>query len=283
MLPFVSAASLPRLTPAAVLDIILVAILLYQLLMIVRGTRAAHVLLGILTLFVIYNVASWAGLEALRWLLSSVVPYTAIAVIVVFQSEIRRTLARLGRRQLFAPGFRRQEAADEILLALPRLAQDKTGALVVMERDIGLRTFVESGVPLDARTSRDLLLAIFRRETPLHDGAVIIQKDRVAAAACFLPLSMNPAISSKLGTRHRAGIGITEETDCLSIIVSEETGAISVAAFGEIEHNITSKRVEERINLHFGDGSIEYRAADEGTADIPMDSETDRFQRTNRP
>src|SRR5206468_3525747 len=220
--------------------------------MIVRGTRAGHILIGILTMVMIYGLAVWAGLEALRSLLSYIVPYTAIAVIILFQSEIRRTLARIGRKRWLGRGFKRPESIDEILLALSRFSQEKTGALIVLERDIGLRTFVESGVRLDSHISRDLLLSIFRPGTALHDGAVIIQKDRVAAAACFLPLSVNPAISSKLGTRHRAAIGITEETDCLSIVVSEETGAISVATFGDLERNVTIERADQRINQHFG-------------------------------
>jgi diadenylate cyclase len=243
--------TLPKLTPTAVIDILCVAVIIYQLLQIVRGTRAAHILAGILTVFIAYEVALRTGLEALRSLLASLAPYTAIAIIVLFQSEIRRTLARLGRKRLFG-GYRRPESTDEILLALGSLSRDHTGALIVLERDIGLRTFIESGVRLDSQISRDLLLSIFRPGTALHDGAVIIQKDRVASAACFLPLSVNPAVASSVGTRHRAAIGITEETDCLALIVSEETGQISIAAFGEIETGVTTERVDERIDQHFG-------------------------------
>jgi diadenylate cyclase len=243
--------SIPRLTITAVIDILCVALIIYQLLQIVRGTRAAHVLAGILTVFIAYEVALRTGLEALRSLLASLAPYTAIAIIVLFQSEIRRTLARLGRKRLFG-GYERPQSTDEILLALSSLARDHTGALIILERDIGLRTFIESGVRLDSQISRDLLLSIFLPGTPLHDGAVIIQKDRLAAAACFLPLSVTPTVSTNMGTRHRAGIGITEETDCLSLIVSEETGQISIAAFGEIEIGVKLERVDERINLHFG-------------------------------
>jgi diadenylate cyclase len=282
MLSILYVAAIPTLTVPAVLDILLVAFLIYQLLMIVRGTRAARVLLGIFILFAIYNVAVWANLQALRSLLSSVVPYTAIAVIVVFQSEIRRTLARLGRKQLFFGGLRRLESAEEILLALPRLSESKTGALIVMERDTGLRTFIESGVPLDARVSRDLLLTVFRRDAPLHDGAAIIRKNRLAAAACFLPLSMNPALSLKLGTRHRAAIGITEETDCLSIVVSEETGAISVAAFGEIEKNVGVQRVAERITAHFG-YKRDHLYQPEAQAADQVDDRLERYEGVDRP
>jgi diadenylate cyclase len=237
-----------------VIDILAVAVIIYQLLQILRGTRAAHILLGILTVVIAYEIALRTGLEALRSLLASLAPYTAIAIIVLFQSEIRRTLARLGRKRLFG-GYRRPESTDEILLALSALARTHTGALIIVERDIGLRTFIESGVRLDSYISRDLLLSIFMPGTALHDGSVIVQKDRLAAAACFLPLSVNPAVSNTMGTRHRAGIGITEETDCLSLIVSEETGLISVAAFGEIESGLTIERVDERINQHFGVGT----------------------------
>ena len=242
---------IPTLTVTAVIDILAVAFVIYQLLEIVRGTRAAHILVGILAVVLTYEIALRTGLEALRSLLASLAPYTAIAIIVLFQSEIRRTLARLGRKRLFG-GYRSPESTAEILLALGSLSRERTGALIVLERDIGLRTFIESGVRLDSHISRDLLLSIFQPGAAMHDGAVIVQKDRIAAAACFLPLSVNPAFSTKTGTRHRAGIGITEETDCLSIIVSEETGLISVAAFGDIESGVTIQRVDERIYQHFG-------------------------------
>jgi diadenylate cyclase len=147
------------------------------------------------------------------------VPLVGLAIIVLFQSEIRRTLARLGRKRWlgFGAGFRAPEAINEILMAVETMAPQHVGALIVLERDIGLRTFIESGVALEARITRDLLLSIFAPGLPLHDGAVIVQKDRVAAAACFLPLTTTPALARELGTRHRAAIGITEETDCLSM------------------------------------------------------------------
>jgi diadenylate cyclase len=243
--------TMPRVGITALLDILAVAVVIYQLLQIVRGTRAAHILAGIVAVATIYQIAVFAQLEALRSLLSSLAPYSAIAIIVLFQSEIRRTLARLGRRRLLG-GYQRPESTDEILLALSAMSRDKVGALIVLERDIGLRTFIESGVPLDAQISRDLLLSVFHSGTALHDGAVIIQKERISAAACFLPLSVNPLVSTKMGTRHRAGIGITEETDCLALIVSEETGGISIAAFGNLERNVTIERVDLRIYSHFG-------------------------------
>jgi diadenylate cyclase len=244
----------PSSWPAAVLDILLVAFLIYQFLMLVRGRRAAQVLVGVLVLFALYAVSRLFELVLMGKILDLILPYTPLALIVIFQSEIRRALIRIGRRRWLGFGGRleRLESADEILLAIRTLRQNRIGALIVLERDTGLRTFIESGVKLDARLSRDLLLSIFNPGAALHDGAVIVQKDQVAAAACFLPLSMNPALTRTLGTRHRAAIGITEETDCLAIVVSEQTGGVSVAAHGEIDLNVTLRRVDEAMAKHFG-------------------------------
>ena len=233
-------------------DIFLVAFLIYQFLMIIRGRRAAHILTGLWMLAIVYFGSVFLRMDLLRRVLETLAPYTAFAVIVMFQSEIRRLLARIGRSRIlgFKSSFERREVTDELVLALQYLSGRKTGALIVLERDIGLRTFVESGVALDANVSRDLLIAIFETGGPLHDGAVIIQGERLAAAACFLPLATNPNLLSKMGTRHRAALGVTEETDCIALVVSEETGQISVAAFGEIERDVTTARVEERLSMH---------------------------------
>jgi len=264
--------SMRDLDVTAVIDILVVAFLVYQCLMVVRGTRAGHILAGIVVMAALYVASLWVGLGALRSVLSLIVPYIGLAVIVLFQSEIRRTLARIGRRRLFGlgSGFRAPEAVSEILMAVEELAEKKIGALIVLERDIGLRTFIESGVRLDARISRDLLLSIFQPGLPLHDGAAIAQKDRLAAAACFLPLTTNPTLSRKLGTRHRAAIGITEETDCLSLVVSEETGRISIATFGELIQGLSIPDAMERIHLHFGVQRPVPMHIDQFPADIPM-------------
>jgi diadenylate cyclase len=264
MFPALISYDFPRLSLTAVLDILAVSLVLYQLLQIVRGTRAAHILAGVLTVIIIYQIALQLHLETLRSMLSSLAPYTAIAIIVLFQQEIRRALGRLGRKRLLG-GYNAPASTEEILLAIAALSRDKMGALIVLERDAGLRTFVESGVRLDAHVSRDLLLSIFMPGTALHDGAVIIQKDRVAAAACFLPLSVRPEASSRLGTRHRAGLGITEESDALALIVSEETGSISVASGGELEAGVTIERAEERIRRHFGFKGVIGQGAPRGT------------------
>lgn len=245
-------SNIPKLTTIAVVDILAVAFLIYHFIMIVRGRRAAHILTGIWILVMLYVVSVWARLELLHSILAALAPYTAFGLIVMFQSELRRMLARIGRSQFLGLGSRleRREVIDEVLLALGEMSQRRVGALIIMERDIGLRTFVESGVQLDALVSRDLLCSIFERGGAMHDGAVIIQGDRVAAAACFLPLAMNPVRAGGLGTRHRAAIGITEEADCISLAVSEETGRISIAAFGEIELGVSLRRVEERLTQH---------------------------------
>jgi len=249
-----------KLTPLAVIDVLAVAFLIYQFIIIVRGRRAAHVLTGLWILVVVYLISVWARLELLRTVLADLAPYTAIGLIVMFQSELRRLLARIGRSRWLGLGgqLERREMVDEIILAIEQMAEWKCGALIVIEREIGLRTFIESGVALDAAISRDLLCAIFHPGGALHDGAVIVQGDRVAAAACFLPLTTNPALLRRLGTRHRAAIGITEETDALAIVVSEETRQISIAARGELEADVSLDRVRERLT----DGSSRNRKSE---------------------
>ncbi|MGH9524715.1 MAG: diadenylate cyclase CdaA [Terriglobales bacterium] len=239
----------PQVSALSVLDIIIVAVLIYEFLKLIKGTRAVPVLLGVGSLAISYLLALKLELRTVIWVMSNLWPYAIFAMIVVFQSEIRHALARLGRKFTFSrvSGVG-AESYDDIVLAANLFSQNQTGALIIIERDIGLRTYIESGVPLDAQVSYDLLATIFRPSAPLHDGAVIVQKDRIAAAACFLPLSMNPVLSTQLGTRHRAGIGITEETDAIAVIVSEETGNISLAVSGNIERDMTADQLRERLS-----------------------------------
>jgi diadenylate cyclase len=240
----------PHIPVVPVIDILLVAFLIYQFLALVRGTRAAPMLVGVATLALAFYFARLGELRTLNWLLSTLLPYVVFALIVVFQSEIRHALANLGSRvSLMRSSSSVADVYDDIVLAANLFSQNQTGALIVIEREIGLRTYIESGVSLDARLSYDLLATIFRPSAPLHDGAVIVQRDRIAAAACFLPLSMNPVLSIQLGTRHRAGIGITEETDAVAVIVSEETGTISIAVAGSIERELTVDRLRERLSV----------------------------------
>jgi diadenylate cyclase len=237
------------LTVISVIDILLVAIIIYEFLALIRGTRAALILIGLSIVALAFYVSRLGELVTLNWLISRALPYAVFALIVIFVPEIRQALARLGRRMTLARSAAAEaDAYDDIALAANLFSQNQTGALIVIQREIGLRTYIESGVALDAQLSYDLLATLFRPSAPLHDGAVIIQGDRVAAAACFLPLSMNPVLSTQLGTRHRAAIGITEETDAISIIVSEETGSISVAVAGTIERELTVEQLRERMS-----------------------------------
>jgi diadenylate cyclase len=232
----------------SIVDVVLVAILIYQFLLLVRGTRAAPMLVGVAVLALGFYFARLGELRTLNWLLSTALPYVVFALIVVFQSEIRHALANLGSRvSLMRSSSSTADVYDDIVLAANLFSQNQTGALIVVEREIGLRTYIESGVALDARLSYHLLATVFRPSAPLHDGAVIVQRDRIAAAACFLPLSMNPVLSTQLGTRHRAGIGITEETDAVAVIISEETGSISLAVEGKIERDLTVEGLRERL------------------------------------
>jgi diadenylate cyclase len=244
------AQRLPPISFLSIVDIVVVAVLIYEFLVLIRGTRAAPMLVGVGVLALVFWGARVGELKTVDWIQRTLLPYAIFALIVVFQGEIRHLLAKLGRTITFArsaQGFA-GEAYDDIVLAANLFSQNQTGALIVIEREIGLRTHIESGVPLDARLSYDLLATIFRPSAPLHDGAVIIQKDRIAAAACFLPLSMNPVLSTQLGTRHRAAIGITEETDAIAVVVSEENGAISLAAAGNIERDLTVEQLRERLS-----------------------------------
>jgi len=232
----------------SVVDILVVAFVIYEFLALIKGTRAALILVGVTVIALSVYFLRLEGLVTLTWVVNRVRPYALIALVVVFAPEIREALARLGRRlTMTRASGSESDAYDDIVLAANLFSQNQTGALMVIEREIGLRTYVESGVALEARLSYDLLATIFRPSAPLHDGAVIVHGDRVAAAACFLPLSMNPVLSTQLGTRHRAGIGITEETDAIAVIVSEETGSISLAVAGSIERDLTVDQLRERM------------------------------------
>ncbi len=241
---------IPQFSVISIIDILVVAFIIYEFLKLMKGTRAIPMLVAVVLLIVAFWLAHIEQLRTVDWLVTTLFPYAIFALIVVFGAEIRHALARLGRRLSAARGgvFDGTDSYEDIVLAADHFTQTGTGALIVIEREIGLRTFIESGVPLDANLSYDLLITIFRPSAPLHDGAVIVQKGRIAAAACFLPLSMNPVLSTQFGTRHRAAIGITEETDAISVVVSEETAAISIAVGGAIERDITVEYLRERLS-----------------------------------
>jgi len=240
-------------TPRNLLDIILVFILVYVLLRLVRGTRAAPMAAGMAGLGLLYWIAVVQDLATLEFVLRGALLYVGVAVIVLFQQEIRQALIYFGNRIRF-PFPRRQKGQlgetiyDEIILACATLSSTKTGALIVLERNVGLKNYIDAGVSLDAKLGYDLLVTIFQPETPLHDGAVIIQNQRIASAASFLPLAQNPRLTRDLGTRHRAAIGITEDTDAVSVVVSEETGIISFVIEGTIKRNLDTPALRDLIS-----------------------------------
>ncbi|MBI3050260.1 MAG: TIGR00159 family protein [Acidobacteria bacterium] len=238
-----------------VLDIALVAILVYELLLLIRGTRAVQMALSGGFILALFFLSQWLELETVNWVIRNLAGYVVFAIIVLFQADIRRALAHFGRAPFFryferAPST--DETLEEIVVTVQNLAARKTGAIIVIERQIGLRNYIEGGIPLDALVTYDLMASIFQPESPLHDGAVIIQGDRVAAAACFLPLSVDPKVSRGLGTRHRAAIGLTEENDAVAVVVSEETGSISLARDGKLERGISPDALRTELQSLVG-------------------------------
>ncbi len=244
---------LSQLTPRAILDILVAAAGIYYLLRLLRGARAMQAVAVIAIVALFYEVARWARLEIVEWILGSMAPYAGIAMVVLYQSEIRRSLARLGQSLTFSHFLGNPSGAifDDVVMAAEYLSNNRIGGLIVFEREVGLHTYIESGIPLDAHLSYDLLLAVFKPGSPLHDGAVIIQGTRIAGAACFLPLSLNPAISTQVGTRHRAAMGITEESDAVVVLVSEQTGAISLAVGGVMEFGLSVAQLTDRLSALF--------------------------------
>ena len=244
----------PPVTFWDVIDILIVSLIVYEVLKLIRGTHAVQMALGIAVLVGMFYVSRGFQLETLNWLIRNVVGYVVFAAIVLMQGDIRRALVHIGRAPFFR-AFRSLDRAvpdddivEELVVGATTLASRRTGALIVIERSIGLRNHIEGGIPLDARLTYDLLVSIFQPTSPLHDGAVIVQGDRIAAAACFLPLSINPRLSRELGSRHRAALGITEENDAIAIVVSEETGVISLVMNGDIERALTADQLRIRLS-----------------------------------
>ena len=240
----------PPITWWDLLDILIVSILVYELLKLIRGTRAVQMAIGIASIVGLYYLSTGLQLETLNWLIRNIIGYVVLAVIVLLQADIRRALIHLGRGKLFRRLDRKvsdDDTVEELVVAATTLSAKKIGAIVVIERSIGLRNYIESGIPLDAKLTYDLLVSIFQPTSPLHDGAVIMQGDRAAAAACFLPLTINPRLSRELGSRHRAAIGVTEENDAVAIVVSEETGRISIIEDGDLEYDIDADRLRTRL------------------------------------
>jgi diadenylate cyclase len=233
-----------------VADIAVVAVVIYEILKLIRGTRAVQMALGAGVIVGLFYVSRWSQLETVNFLIRNFAGYMVFAAIVLFQSDIRRALAHLGRApffRYFAKAESAEESVEEFIVAAGLLSAKRIGAIIAIERQVGLRNYIEGGIPLDAVLTYDLLVSIFQPSSPLHDGAVIVQEDRVAAAACFLPLTVNPKLSKELGSRHRAAIGLTEENDAVAIVVSEETGTISLVADGQIERGLAGDVLRARL------------------------------------
>ncbi len=233
-------------------DILIVAFLFYQVLLLIRETRAVQMLTGLVLLLVLFYTARTFRLATLSAVIEGFLGLLPVAVIVLFQQEIRRALATFGRQSL--PGLSGKAApwspvVEAVAAAASRLARARHGALIVLEREEGLKNYVESGVVLDATLHADLLVNIFAPDTPLHDGAVIVRNRRIAAAGCFLPLSTSTDLTRKLGSRHRAALGISEETDALALVVSEEDGSISIAVEGRLEQDFDRERLAARLRV----------------------------------
>ena len=244
----------------AAIEIALLAMAIYYGYLYFRGTRGAKVLTGLAILFISLTLVSQIlNLTVISWLLRSLTAFLAIALVVIFQPELRRALAELGSSQFFSSATQKRETIDVITDAVFELASKQTGALLAIERDTAIRSFAESGVSIDCEISQELLLTIFFPKTPLHDGGVIIRNDRIIAAACIFPVSQREDLDRTLGLRHRAGLGITEESDAIAIVVSEETGNISICHRGKIERGFKPGQFEKRLSelLLRGNGQSE--------------------------
>ncbi|WP_027092960.1 diadenylate cyclase CdaA [Cohnella thermotolerans] len=234
-------------------DILIVSYLIYKLIQLVRGTRAVQLLKGIFFIIITWAISTWLNLYTLKWLMNQMFSWGVVTIVIIFQPELRRALEQLGRGNLFSRTVGDQDVSqqiNEVIKAVNYLARRKIGALIVFERKTGLNEYIESGIKMESSMSSELLINIFIPNTPLHDGAVIVREAQIMAAGCYLPLSENPFISKELGTRHRAAIGISEVCDAISVVVSEETGQVSLAMNGQIvrdinEESLISKLFEE--------------------------------------
>jgi len=251
---------LPVIRWQDILDILIVAFLIYRIILLVRGTRAVQVAAGLAVVIVVYFVARQLELFTLHWMLGTVLNSIFILIIILFQDDIRRVLMQMGQTPFLKNRVKTFQALEEIAKAASMMSQVRTGALIVLEREVGLGDYMESGTYINAQVSAFLLCSIFEKGAPLHDGAVIIQEGRLAAAGCVLPLSTNPGISKRLGTRHRAAIGITEQTDAVSVVVSEETGGISVAIAGRITRDIDSGTLRRILHNAFASDKSDHKS-----------------------
>ena len=235
------------------IDIIIVSYIIYKIFILVKGTRAARMLIGVGVLLAFSLLSRFLDLYTLDWLIQSFWTQIVIVLIILFQPEIRKALAQMGETPLLHRFSSAEEmkTIEEIVKASQTLANKKIGALIVFERDVSLSEYIEVGVSLDAKVTKELLISIFHPTSPIHDGAVIIKGNRVLAAGCFLPIKLGADLSKTYGTRHRAALGITEETDAVAVIISEETGAISLAVHGQLESSLDMEKLRQRLTNLF--------------------------------
>lgn len=238
---------------ASVVDILLVWYVIYKLIMVIRGTKAVQLLKGIFVILIVRVISDFFGLKTLSWIMEQAITWGFLAIIIIFQPELRRALEQLGRGKFFSRSSSQEDedpekTVDAIIKATDYMAKRRIGALISIERGTGMSDYIETGIPLNSKISSELLINIFIPNTPLHDGAVIIQKNSVAAAACYLPLSESPFISKELGTRHRAALGISEVTDSVTVVVSEETGGISLTNNGELHRDLSADIFKELLS-----------------------------------
>ncbi|MCS7164128.1 MAG: diadenylate cyclase CdaA [Thermodesulfovibrio sp.] len=235
------------------IDIAIVSFIIYKIFILVKGTRAARMLIGVGVLLAISLISRFFELYTLDWLIQSFWTQIVIVLIILFQPEIRKALAQMGETPLFHrfSSAGEMKTIEEIVKASQALANKKIGALIVFERDVSLSEYIEIGVPLDARVTKELLMSIFHPTSPIHDGAVIIKGNRILAAGCFLPIKLGADLSKTYGTRHRAALGITEETDAVAVIISEETGSISLAFNGKLESNLDMEKLRQTLTNLF--------------------------------
>ncbi len=245
-----------------ILDILIVAFVVYRVLLLIKGTRAIQMIVGLLVLLGVFFLSDLLQLHTLYWIIQSFWAQVVLALIIIFQPEIRKALARMGQPPFMptlAPASE-MKSVDEIVRAAITMANRKIGALIVLERDMALNELVEIGTPLDARVSKELLLSIFHPSSPIHDGAVVIRGERVVAAGCFLPITFRSDISRSLGTRHRAALGLTEESDAVVVVVSEETGMISVAEYGRLQGPMDMATLMDYLTRVFTERKAERRS-----------------------
>lgn len=255
--------SLTELTPLEMLlnvvDILLVWFVIYKLITIIKGTKAVQLLKGIIFIVIAQLITQALQLQTLGWIMQQVLNWGFLAIIIIFQPELRRALEQIGRGKLFSSSTLNEESERNRLIeamtkSVSYMAKRRIGALISIERETGLSEYIETGIPMNSDITSELLINMFIPNTPLHDGAVIVQRNRIAAAACYLPLSESPFISKELGTRHRAALGISEVTDAITIIVSEETGAISLTANGDLHRNLSLEEFEAKLRrIWFGE------------------------------